>query len=376
MARALPASDLLVVGGGPAGLAVAIAARAEGLTVNLVDRAQPPIDKACGEGLMPDGLSCLRRLGVELPPGQGHPFRGIRYLDSGRVAEGRFPGQAHGLGIRRTVLQEAMAERAKKVGVRLFWRRKALGLDFLPDGVRLDTEDGPLHASFLVGADGLRSRVRGWAGIASRPDSWHRFGVRRHYRMVPWSDHVEVYWVDGREAYVTPISASEVGVAILWSGEKSGFDRQLSSFPLLATRLRGAEETSRNRGWGPLRQHVGGVVRGPVALVGDAAGYLDAITGEGLSLAFHQAEALASCLAMRDLRPYPRMHRRIGRLADRLTALLLWVERHPRLRRRTIAALARDPALFDHFLAVHTRAQPATSLAPQAPRLLWRLAWP
>ena len=69
-------TDVFVIGGGPAGLAAAIAARQKGLRVIVADGAEPPIDKACGEGLMPDGLAALGHLGIQLPFEEAHPFAG------------------------------------------------------------------------------------------------------------------------------------------------------------------------------------------------------------------------------------------------------------------------------------------------------------
>ncbi len=361
--------EVLIAGGGPAGLAVAIAARLAGLEVLVLDRRRPPIDKACGEGLMPDGLERLRALGVELDASRMRPFRGIRYLDGEVVAEGRFPG-VHGAGVRRLHLHRALVRRAEQVGVALEWGTRVERLD----GYRVETSAGPFEARWVVGADGLRSRIRTWAGLEGPAASWQRFGVRRHFAIAPWSDCVEVYWAEGCEAYVTPVAPGEVGVAMLWSGRKAGFDRLLASFPRLEERLAGAEPVSQDRGCGPLRQRARAVNRGRLALIGDAAGYVDAITGEGLSIAFHQAAALAAALAAGDLRGYARQHRRIVALPEAMTRLLLWVERRPALRRRVICALAREPAVFSRLLAIHCRALPVRKLGLEtAPRLLWRL---
>lgn len=373
-----PVLDLLVVGGGPAGLATAIRARQTGLTVRLVDRARPPIDKPCGEGLMPDALERLAELGVHVPRGEGSPLRGIRYLDGDLVADGAFPGTP-GLGLRRTLLHRALAARAEEVGVELEWGARATGLAM--DGARGlvgatvvpadgDGEAEILHlAHVVVGADGLRSRVREWAGFEMRapaPDApGSRFGVRRHFRVAPWSDRVEVYWGEGIEAYVTPIGNHEVGIAILWSGplegEAAGFDSLLARFPELAARVAAAPATSSDRGCGPLSQRPRGVTRGRIALVGDASGYLDAITGEGLGHAFHEAFALVAAVddlaagRAADLTPYERAHRRLRRLPEGLIRALLFVERRPTLRHKMIAALADDPALFGRLLGLHTR---------------------
>ena len=92
-----------------------------------------------------------------------------------------------------------------------------------------------------MAADGLHSRLRRWSGLAGREARWKRFGVRRHFAMEPWSRFVEVYWGDGCEAYVTPVADDLVGVAILWSGRKAGFDGLIGQFPLLQSRLAGAE---------------------------------------------------------------------------------------------------------------------------------------
>jgi flavin-dependent dehydrogenase len=386
--------DLLVVGGGPAGLATAVRARLAGLDVAVLDRSRPPIDKACGEGLMPDAVARLREIGVEP---QGQPFRGIRYFDGEALAEGLFP-LAGGLGVRRLELHEALVRRAEEVGVKLHWETKALGLKVgaglaparvgVPDpGKRagtspaptpyraeIETDQGPFTARFIAAADGLRSQVRGWAGLEGRPSRNQRFGVRRHYAVAPWSDFVEVYWGPSCEAYVTPVGPGEVGVALLWSGEKIGFEGLLARFPDLRDRLHGLPTASADRGWGPLHQRASAVHRGNLALVGDAAGYLDAITGEGLAVALHESAALVEALLAGDLTLYAAAHRRINRLPNTMTSLMLALERRPRLRHRAVRALAAEPALFSRLLGIHARTLPPRDLGVDgALRLAWRL---
>ncbi|MCU0232785.1 MAG: NAD(P)/FAD-dependent oxidoreductase [Thermoanaerobaculales bacterium] len=344
-------ADVVVAGGGPAGLATAIGACRAGLEVVVLEAQRPPIDKACGEGVMPDGAAALEALGVELPPAAARPFRGVRYIDGAVVAEGSFPG-APGLGIRRTVLHDALRRRAEAAGAKLRWSCRVTGL--LRDGFA--TEAGPVRGRWLVAADGRASSLRPLAGLAGRPAAHRRFGVRRHFEVEPWSDLVEVHWADGCEAYVTPVGERLVGVAILWSGGAGRFDELLARFPALAERLAGAEVASRDRGAGPLAQRCRRVARGRLALVGDAAGYLDAITGEGLALAFREAAAAVEAIAAGDLRRYVAAHRRIVRHPLLVIRMLLLVERLPRLRRRVMTALAAEPGLMSRFLALKLRA--------------------
>jgi len=370
--------DILVIGGGPAGLATAIRARQAGLTVTLVDGGRPPIDKACGEGLMPDGAALLERLGVVLTPDQYRPFRGIRYIEDDIVVEGAFPGSP-GLGMRRPDLHRALVSRAGAAGVDLRWEVRVTGIEgeFPSPNVGVATDDGPLRGRWLVAADGLHSPLRRAAGLEGPPARCRRFGLRRHYAVAPWTDHVEVHWSDGVEAYVSPLGGNQVGVALLFADQPPDFDRLLRRFPALAGRIAGAPQASRQRGAGPLEQRTRGVVRGNLALIGDAAGYVDAITGEGLSLAFHDAFAVVDAILRENLGLYAAAHRRIVRVPVALTRMALFVERHPRLRRRVMRALAADPRLFRALLAVHVRVRPpAPAAAWILPRLAWRLARP
>ncbi|MCB9760838.1 MAG: NAD(P)/FAD-dependent oxidoreductase [Alphaproteobacteria bacterium] len=347
---------LVIVGGGPVGLASAIRARLAGLDATVLERAHPDIDKGCGEGLMPGGVAQLLEMGVVVDPDGVSPFRGIRYLDGAVVAEGDFP-TGEGWGIRRLHLHRGLVARAREVGADLRFGVEVTGLR--DDGV--ETARGPVPADLVIGADGLHSRVRRWAGLHDGETRLRRFGVRQHYRMPPWTDRVEVYWSDDAEAYVTPVGPNRVGIAMLWSGRKARFGALLAGFPSLARRLEGQPVDSQPRGAGPLGQRVKGVLREgpvPVALVGDAAGYLDAITGEGLSLGFHQAHALVDAAVAGDLGRYPVAWRRLIRVPFAMIRLLLLIEQRPWFRRRVIAALAREPEVFGRMLAVNDGALP------------------
>lgn len=378
--------DVIVVGGGPVGLATAIAARARGLSVRLVDRQRAPIDKACGEGVMPAGVRALATLGVRIPP-RSMPFRGIRYLSDGVVAEADFPGVGAdgvgaGRGIRRTELHSALVARAEESGVEIVWGTRVEAAQ--AGEVRTASAIWPCR--YVVGADGLRSRLRSTSGLstgraAAAWDPRARFGVARHLRLSPWSERVEVTFGAAAEAYVTPLAADEIGVAILWSGGKGGFDELLATRfpPDLAERLAGGAALGRDHGAGPFRQRTRGAVAGGgrIALVGDAAGYVDALTGEGLSLGFESALLLAEALAADDLARYARRLPRLVALPSGLTRLLLVVTRRPWLRRRLVAALAADPVLFGNFLGLLAARRPLRELlVGRALRLCGRLTWP
>lgn len=338
-------ADLVIVGGGPAGLATAIEARRSGLGVIVVDRRRPPVDVACGEGLMPGGVARLARLGIDLERLSSRPFHGIRYLDGGRVAEGRFR-RGFGLGIRRPTLHAELVRRAVELGADLQWGVAVRGFD----GVDVETDTGNMRGRWVVAADGRNSRMRGWAGIAASSPARKRFGVRRHYAVTPWTDLVEVVWADDAEAYVTPVGPETLGVAVLSAARPLSFDRVLGRFPGLAGRLAAAEVVSRDRGAGPFGRRPATVVRGRLALVGDASGSLDPITGEGLSVAFGQAEAVVRAMVRGSLGGYAAAHHRLLRLPRVLTAALVTAERRPRLRRGMIRMLAASPRLFSRLV--------------------------
>ncbi len=345
----MPDADALVVGAGPAGLATAIALARRGLSPLVVERRRPPLDKACGEGIMPAGVRALAALGVDVGALPAAPFGGVRFVDGTRRFEGTF-ATGPGLGVRRTALSEALLECAARAGVAVRFECALEGWEARAGEVRARTSQGELSARLLVGADGLASRVREQAGLALPPRR-RRFGMRRHFRVAPWSAFVEVHWRDGAEAYVTPVAPDEVGIAILWGGEAGDHEAQLVAFPELAERLASAEPVSAVRGAGPFWQRARRRFAEGVALVGDAAGYTDAITGEGITLALHCAEALARVVAeRRPLAEYERAWRRLSRVHRAFAALLGTAVAHPAPRRTAFRALTAAPGLFEAML--------------------------
>lgn len=363
--------DAIIAGAGPAGLATAIWARRFGLSVCVVERRQPtPMDKACGEGLMPSGVAALRALGVDPDALRHVPVRGIRYIQGTTVAEGSF--SRPGLGIRRTELAEALRAEARAAGIAMKFGAGVSDHTVHDAGVvSVQAGRDTLRTRWLVGADGLHSPIRKRAGLNLQPRGPRRFGVRQHFACPPRSERVEVYWADAAEAYVTPVGPDEIGVAILGRGNQMRFDALLARFPQLQSRLAGARATSSARGAGPFRQRARRRVGDGVALVGDAAGYLDALTGEGVSLALQSAEALAAALAAQRIERYEHDYRRLTRTYMLLTEALVQLAALPKLRRRIVRALAQHPDAFDAFLQVLGEdASPLTLVRSSTCRLL------
>ena len=345
--------DILVIGGGPAGLAAAIAARFKGFDVTVVDAARPPIDKSCGEGISPAGVEILRRFGVQLSTADGFPVRGIRFVGDGASVEAGFPSGS-GLGLRRTRLHQILVGRASELGVRLLWNTPV-------------THPAAFSSCrWVVGADGQNSGVRRAAGLDAASREFRRFGFRRHYRLSPWTDFVEVHWGSRCQIYVTPVSRDEVGIAMLSRDSHLRLDNALMEFPDIQRRLQGAEVSSAERGAMTVSRRLRRLFRGRTVLIGDASGSVDAISGEGLSLSFHQAVALSEAFSGGDLRPYQAEHRRLARRPALMARLLLALDRCPPLRRSALRMLAFDPPIFAKLL------MSLTSQPVPIPALPWR----
>ena len=331
--------DLLVAGGGPAGLATALYANRAGLEVAVLEPRTGPIDKACGEGLMPGALAALADLGID-PVGQS--FAGIRYTDGQRSAEARFAA-GPGRGVRRTVLHDALADAARRAGIDIRQGRVE-GVTQQADRVSA----GGLTARYLAAADGLHSPVARAVGLAQPARAPKRWGLRTHLSVAPWTDLVEVHWARHAEAYVTPVGPDRVGVAVL-SGHRASYADQLAGFPALRDRLGPALTDAPGggiRGAGPLRHRTSARTAGRVLLVGDAADYVDALTGEGISVALAGARALVDAVDADRPGDYEASWRRVSRRYRALTSGLLWATRRPPLRRALIPATVALPRVF------------------------------
>lgn len=360
--------DVFIIGGGPAGLAAAIAARRHGLTVAIADGAIPPIDKPCGEGLLPDGFEALRELGITVPANACQLFRGIRFVSGNQGVEAVFP-RGPACGIRRTVLHRILIDHAAEAGVSMLWQTSVTGVS--REGVFL--ANGFVPARWIVGADGSNSRVRRWVGLDRHERKETRFGFRRHYRVAPWSGFMELHWANDCQIYVTPVSPDEICLAFVSSNPHLRLDAALADFPELAARLEHAEVASSERGAITVTRRLHNVYHENVALIGDASGGVDAITGEGLCLGFRQAALLVDCLTHYDLARYEIEHRRLLRRPAMMSRLMLLMGRHPRLRRRAMQVFASSPRSFSRMLSMHVGDGSTGDYIANSISLGWRL---
>lgn len=355
-------SDVIVCGGGPAGLAAAIACSMRGLAVSVLEWRRPPVDKPCGEGLLPEAISALDQLGIPPQDLPGVPFQGIRFVDGpGSPVQASFRN-GWGRGVRRVELHAVLHRRAQQSGVDLRWGTQVRGMRQSTDAVELITACGTLRARWCIGADGLASQVRRWAGLdrGSRPTQ--RIGLRQHYAVQPWSRFMEVHWGRMGQVYVTPTADSGLCIAAVGRKRYRSVPEALSEIPELYERLRGAESTSAECGALTCNRALTCVTAGRVALAGDASGSVDAITGAGLALAFQHALAVSYAIEIGNLAKYERAHKQIRLRATLLGLLLLQLDRFPLLRKAALSSFRRNPQLFEQMLAIHTGAAPLSLL--------------
>ena len=368
-------ADVVVVGGGLAGAATALGLARHGISVVVVDKAEFPRDKPCGEGLLPHGVELLTALGCGhvVDDARAQPFRGILYHCHGVIARGDFEGGALGRGVRRRHLDLGVRNAALSAGVRLE-RGSMQTVTLDDDGATVGLADGrTLRGRVVVGADGPRSMTRHALGLDGGAPRSPRYALRQHFTLgdgMAMPDRVEVHVGDHHELYVTPVEPGVVGVAALCekplmtstAGKpEAKLSTLLAACAPLRERLDGAVAVGPALACGPLRVRSKAVHAGRVVLVGDAAGYVDAITGEGMSLALKTAAlattAIVAVLGGVDVdsafKVYARDRAAVFRDHALLTFGLVELARRPFFAKRVIARLAKDPALFTRLLAVN-----------------------
>jgi flavin-dependent dehydrogenase len=371
IAPAALSTDIFVIGGGPAGLATAILAAQNGFRVAVTDHNRPPIDKTCGEGLMPDALAAMKMLGINVGSHEAVPFRGICFHDANGPARVQADfGLGLGLGLCRSVLHAKLVERAAELGVVLLWGSRVR----LASGGEVCCEARPVHCKWLIGADGESSPFRKWAALQQTCYEHIRFAARRHFRAAPWTDCVEVYWARDCQIVVAPVAPDKLCVAVTSRNPRLRFHDALNQAPALASRLLHLPALDNVRGARAALRRLRRVFRGRLALVGDASGSVDPLTGEGLGLGFRQAAALVHAIKRDDLRSYQAAHDHISAAPRLMSRLMLMMDAHPRLRRRALRILAAEPALFARLLNVNVGALTISNFgAAHALRFGWRM---
>jgi len=364
-----------IVGGGPAGLLSAILLARKGFQVEIFDKGEWPIDKVCGEGLMPIGVNLLEKYDLLkfIDKNKARNFKGITYINNdGKRASGHFIGRS-GKVIRRLALSQGLYDAAKlESNIKLNSKTEFLSYEENDFNVNLKVktiEDQQVVSlsgfDYLIGADGLKSKVRSISDLQGQRFKIqpNRMGARVHVEMEPWDENVQVWWQDGIECYVAPSSNNCVEFNFGWDHDvikpqripgKNLEEGLFSFFPNLREKALGFKRVSQMRSWGPLPHKALHLQKGRVALIGDAAFFYDQITGEGISLAFVQAEILAKTIKdWNTIEGRETFLYEIDKVANhyfQVTALAMFFTRHPKLRSLMIWLLGRSPELFSHLL--------------------------
>jgi menaquinone-9 beta-reductase len=169
------------------------------------------------------------------------------------------------------------------------------------------------------------------------------------------------------------VGPRELCVASISHDPRQRLEDALDRFPAVAARLDGAEPIGAERGGITVSRRLRSVVRGNIALVGDASGSVDAITGEGLCLLFHQSAALARAMVAGDLSLYQKDHSRIGCRPAFMSRAMLLLDARRALRSRVLRAMSADPRLFADLLAIHVGEFPLRGFLTNSLALGWRM---
>ena len=361
-------AQVIVVGGGPVGSVLAMLLGRSGVRTLVIEKTTFPRDKPCGEGLMPGGVAVLEQLGLDLAREGFPPIEGITYRTPEGTTHGAFrsgPGlPGHGFGVRRLRFDALLAERAATTpNVELRTGSSVRVIERSDDGFRLQTDSGWLTAEKVVGADGLRSPTRGLLGWSKPPARPHRHALVGHLTVPRHRVRgVVVTLLPLKEVYLAPSGADELLAVVLGP---PGSLRSPTASVLESYRRAVAEahpefagaEAGPIKGAGPFRVGSRTVAERGAFLVGDAAGFIDPITGDAMSAGFRAAAYLAGLLAQADPAAevrYRRWDAAQWRTRRLVTAIALGFSGSPWLARRALTGLGRHPEALESLLEVNS----------------------
>jgi len=362
---------ILIIGGGPVGLFTAIVLAQDGFDVSVIEKNNWPVDKVCGEGIMPTGVKLLKDYGVlDLIPEEAKcKFHGIHYKNkNGQIVRGQFKSD-YGLGIKRLDLSQGLYLKAKSFSnIRLYHDHELLALNQYDNQfaatVKVHGENDEVTLNgfdLLLGCDGLRSRVRSLLQLDSLPPfKLKRMGARIHVEIAPWNDMVEVWWSKSIEAYVTPTSKESVNILFSWDIKKISPQSKgpqlglLQYFPELEEKIKGHKILDSIRSIGPLAVSSKTPDQNNVFLLGDARLFMDGITGEGLSIGFETAYLLRSVMAKYKGNDFSlNFHQLVQTKLDtyvRVTKFALFFSSHTILRAGVFWILTIFPTIFKFLI--------------------------
>lgn len=375
--------DVVIVGAGPAGSALACFLREGGHDVLLLDAARFPRDKICGEGISPEAWRLLDRMGATAAVSalRPHPLRGMRLVaPDGTDFRGEYRGRERpGFALRRLALDAALVETARAAGAEVREGTRVTGLvqrEGVVEGVLADDGTGPraLRSRVVVGADGRRSIVARRLGLLREHKRLRRFAVRGYWEGIEGlAEMGEMHVSESGYCGIAPLSPTLANVAFVLdrpalapaAGDLEGFYRRSlhRRWPRLSERLARARLVEPPRAIGPLALVARGVTAPGVVLVGDAAGFYDPFTGEGVTLALRTAELAAAAIAVAlheerapavlpALLPYARERDAATRDKFRFNRLLQLAVTSPRLANAIARRLRRRPDLADRLVGI------------------------